>query len=378
MSVATDEHLRPVRRKPRSIWERSGLTPGQERGLNIALALLVVLFVAGWGYSLWSALEQDLPPQVVREIARTPVSTAAAPNTTFLLDAALRRFTDWDDIRGESGEVLVTFQQPGGTLALPDSLPAGVQVALQSVGGSDTVPIAAASTAAPTAPGVWNVLVQMRNAGRSIPVPDLRIVSLVGAEEKRSGKIGDYLLGDWPSETGVYTPPRGFVRVTPENRDLPVSTHFQLGDFLTKGQENVWPKYVVLSPRLLDKLELTLRELEEAGHPVKDVFVVSGFRTPWYNKRGGDPRGRGSLSRHMYGDAADIAIDNNGDNRMDDLNGDGRVNVQDARIVAEAAERVEREHPELVGGIGIYKPTGAHAGMVHIDARGTRARWGAW
>jgi hypothetical protein len=80
----------------------------------------------------------------------------------------------------------------------------------------------------------------------------------------------------------------------------------------------------------------------------------------------------------MYGDAADVAIDNDGSGRMDDLNGDGRVTVADARIIAEAAQRVELRHPHLVGGIGVYPPTAAHSGFVHIDARGYRARWGAW
>jgi hypothetical protein len=80
----------------------------------------------------------------------------------------------------------------------------------------------------------------------------------------------------------------------------------------------------------------------------------------------------------MYGDAMDIAVDNDGNGRMDDLNGDGQVTVADAHIIGEAADRVERAHPELVGGIGIYAPTGAHSGFVHIDTRGYRARWGAW
>ena len=60
---------------------------------------------------------------------------------------------------------------------------------------------------------------------------------------------------------------------------------------------------------------------------------------------------------------------------MDDLSGDGRVTVADARVIAAAAETVEREHPNLIGGIGIYAPTGAHAGFVHLDTRGYRARW---
>ena len=135
---------------------------------------------------------------------------------------------------------------------------------------------------------------------------------------------------------------------------------------------------MVIAPELLDKLELTFDELEREGHPVKNIFVISGFRTPSYNENGGDTSGRGSLSRHMYGDAMDVTIDNDHDGLMDDLNGDGRVDVKDARVLARAAEQVEQEHPDLVGGIGVYAPTGAHHGFVHIDTRGYRARWGPW
>src|SRR5690606_6990444 len=196
-------------------------------------------------------------------------------------------------------------------------------------------------------------------------IPGLSVVTLVPSTELRRGRIGSYRIGEWPAGEGAYAPPVGFVRVTPENMETYVSTHFQLKDFLTKGQEGVWPKYVALSPSLLDKLELTLQELERRGHPVENVFVVSGFRTPWYNASGGNTQGRGALSRHMYGDAADIAIDNDRDGCMDDLTGDGRATVADARVIVEAAEQVERDHPHLVGGIGVYAPVrGSHCGMV--------------
>jgi hypothetical protein len=78
----------------------------------------------------------------------------------------------------------------------------------------------------------------------------------------------------------------------------------------------------------------------------------------------------------MYGDAMDIYIDNNNDGRMDDLNGDGRIDIGDARVLAAAADRVEKKYPSLIGGIGVYRPKGgAHSGFVHIDTRGFRARW---
>ena len=71
----------------------------------------------------------------------------------------------------------------------------------------------------------------------------------------------------------------------------------------------------------------------------------------------------------------DFYLDNDGNGSMDDLNGDGRVDVADARVLAAAADAVEKQNPELVGGIGIYRPTGAHNGFVHLDTRGYRARW---
>src|SRR5690606_9836994 len=128
--------------------------------------------------------------------------------------------------------------------------------------------------------------------------------------------------------------------------------------------------------QLLDKLELTIQELNASGTPVQRVGTISGFRTPSYNAGGGDTSGRGALSRHMYGDAMDWFVDNDGDGSMDDLNRDGRVNKEDARVIGLAAERVEKKYPGLVGGIGLYPPTGAHNGFVHIDTRGYRARWG--
>jgi hypothetical protein len=69
-------------------------------------------------------------------------------------------------------------------------------------------------------------------------------------------------------------------------------------------------------------------------------------------------------------------VDNNRDNRLDDLNHDGRVNAKDVKIMVDAIEAVERDYPELVGGLGLYHATRTHGLFVHVDVRGTRARWG--
>lgn len=197
--------------------------------------------------------------------------------------------------------------------------------------------------------------------------------------DKIDGRIGRYLIGFWPAErkgitSGAYRNPAGFIEVTPENQDTRVSQHFRLRDFLTKGQVDVWPKYLVLREDLVDKLELVIQDLNSRGIVVRHMSVMSGFRTPHYNGGGGD--GRSGVSRHMYGDAADVFVDNDRNGRMDDLNGDGTVDHRDAQVILDAVDRVERSHPALAGGVGVYRATSAHGPFAHVDARGWRARWG--
>jgi hypothetical protein len=196
---------------------------------------------------------------------------------------------------------------------------------------------------------------------------------------KVNGRIGQYMIGFWPGERGrvtsnAYQNPHGFFEVTAENQNQLISEHFRLRDFLTKGQVGVWPKYVVLREELVDKLELVITELNSRGTPVRHMSVMSGFRTPEYNGPGGD--GRSGVSRHMYGDAADVFVDNDQNGRMDDLNHDGKVDHRDARVILDAVERVERRHPALAGGVGVYRATAAHGPFAHVDVRGWRARWG--
>lgn len=233
-----------------------------------------------------------------------------------------------------------------------------------------------ASDLPPRRPGVYAL--DLARAGAGL----VQWFVMMPFSSKVGGRIGSYRMGEWPYEhratppDSAYANPKGFIEVTPENARTPVSEHFTLGQFLTKDQANVWPKYLVLQPRLLDKLELTIAELKREGYAVRNLYVMSGFRTPEYNEPGVGAGGRSAVSRHQYGDAADVYPDDHGRGRMDDLNRDGRVDLADARILARAADRVEEEHPELVGGIGIYPATSAHGPFVHIDARGKRARWG--
>jgi hypothetical protein len=207
------------------------------------------------------------------------------------------------------------------------------------------------------------------------------LITLLPFTATTGSRVGSYLVGSWPGERRVprspaYVNPEGFIEVTRENQNTQVSEHFRLRDFLTKDQQNVWPKYLVLREPLVDKLELIIQDLAKRGINVTRMTVMSGFRTPQYNQKGVGTGGRATDSRHQFGDAADVFVDNDGNGRMDDLNRDGRVDHRDAQVILDAAERIERAHPTLVGGGGLYRATRAHGPFAHIDVRGSRARWG--
>jgi hypothetical protein len=209
----------------------------------------------------------------------------------------------------------------------------------------------------------------------------LRVFPMIPFESKISGRMGMYRMGYWPGEKRVargaaYENPLGFVEVTPGNQEIQLSEHFRLRDFVTKDQMTVWPKYVVLREGLIDKLELVIQELQRMGYSVQHLQVMSGFRHPFYNEQGVGRGGRARESRHQYGDASDIFVDNNYDGMMDDLDGDGRVTLLDSDLIILAVEHVEMAHPELIGGMGRYHGTHAHGPFVHVDVRGTPARWG--
>ena len=355
-------------------YHRAGISSRSERAFNIFSSLFVLTIAIGWSWSIATARPGPTGSGDSTAVAPSASKIASAitepdaPSTAYLTDAVLNALVP---LRGESGRLRAQFSAEGAPI-LRDTLPNG---AIVTIAGQEAAP----APRAPDRPGIWSVAVKVGNAIK--PMTDFRIITLKPAAEARGGRIGLYYIGKWPAARGGaaakgnYAPPRGFIEVTSANQNTYVSDHFRLRDFLPKDQFNVWPKYLVLESKLLDKLELTLEELRKRGVNTKGVRVMSGFRTPQYNSGVGDTRGRASLSRHMYGDAADIYIDNDGNGSMDDLNRDGRVDIGDAQFIRSAAERVERAHPSLIGGIGVYRANAAHGPFTHIDTRGYSARW---
>lgn len=358
---------------------------------RVSSIVVIGVVALGWGGPMSG------PSVSEAEAATDRVSVDAAGVAPRPIPPGSAGFTDLDvayrpEAMGRSGALRVRQVLPGARMTLPldwrEPRPAQVsyrwvEVGRVRAGGAEragkSAPqmLAAGDVAvAPDEPGVYRL--ELSAGGRSRLLDAIDVIVQVPFRHKERGYIKGYLIGTYPTErqnrADRYAPPEGFIEVTPENRSLRLSEHFTLGEFLTKNQQNVWPKYVVVDTLLLDKLELVMQELNARGIRAERMVVMSGYRTPQYNRQGLN-QGRASLSRHQFGDAADVWVDNDGDWYMDDLNGDGRRDTRDARVILEAVDAVERRYPELVGGAGIYRDNGVHGPFIHIDVRGKRARW---
>jgi hypothetical protein len=194
---------------------------------------------------------------------------------------------------------------------------------------------------------------------------------------ERQETLEGYRIGRYQqtglAHTAAYAVPDGFIEVTPANQSVKVAPHFTLAQFVAK-QASGYPKYLVLQEKLLLKLELLLDSVQARGIHASTFRVMSGYRTPFYNRSIGN---RTTFSRHLYGDAADIYIDENGDGSMDDLNGDRKINREDARYLARIVGQVEESSAftRFLGGIGLYRSRANHGPFIHVDARGTPTRW---
>jgi hypothetical protein len=226
---------------------------------------------------------------------------------------------------------------------------------------------------APATPGVTFLEISTAAAAQKMR---LGVFVLIPFAQLDGEHLNEYRIGTYPEKAlngqSTYSAPSGFVEVTEANQHTYLSPHFQLKQFLCK-QAGAFPKYVVLHERLLLALEVILQNVQQAGFRVKTLAVLSGYRTPFYN----DIIENKTYSRHIYGDAADIFIDADGNDKMDDLDEDGDVDINDVKILYDLIDRLagRKEFQPFTGGLGLYKKTSAHNGFVHIDTRGAKARW---
>lgn len=304
------------------------------------------------------------PAAAALEMNRAVVSARTPPPAGRATSAAF----------GRSGGVRMRFALPGERVTYPlEVTGAPASLIWQWVSVSDSLAVTlprslAEPLHAPDEPGFYRLA--LLRGGRRHVMQDVALAVLVPFASKVGTTLDGYRIGRYSSErrTARGSRPAGFVRIGPEHMELPVTDHLRISDFVSRDGQTTWPRYAALDERLLDKLELVVQEISGWGRGKRNrdsvrvtVDVHSGFRTPLYNRR---VARAARDSRHQYGDAADIAID---------ANSDSRITASDVRLMAIAVEAVERAHPELAGGLGLYTQGGRS--YVHVDARGTKVRW---
>ncbi|MEM8562451.1 MAG: D-Ala-D-Ala carboxypeptidase family metallohydrolase [Pseudomonadota bacterium] len=222
--------------------------------------------------------------------------------------------------------------------------------------------------------GWYSVVLRNTRTQQAFQLNAYALVPMSALDER--GYLGGYRVGTYPParnpELTLDDAPAGFIELTEATGGIRVSPNFTLSQFACK-QSGGYPKYVVLRPELVLKLERVLRAVNEAGNATDTFHVMSGYRTPFYNRAIGNV----PYSRHVWGGAADIFVDAQPqDGVMDDLNGDGVFNKQDALWLAALIEGLSTaEHVSQHGGLGSYGSNAAHGPFVHVDVRGYRARW---
>ena len=228
---------------------------------------------------------------------------------------------------------------------------------------------------APRLPGHYSLTV---SEGQKTDSMFLNIFVMVPLRHQQGEYLNRYRIGNYPhillKGLPSYKPPRGFIEAKADTAETLISPHFRLKQFLCK-QTGMYPKYLVLKENLLLKLELILSEVNARGYRCDTFHVMSGYRTPYYNQAIGNVK----YSRHIYGGAADIFIDENPkDEMMDDLNKDRKIDYKDAAIVYDIIDKLYGRpfYKSFVGGLARYKKTANHGPFVHIDVRGHRVRWG--
>ncbi|HEU4631747.1 MAG TPA: D-Ala-D-Ala carboxypeptidase family metallohydrolase, partial [Gemmatimonadaceae bacterium] len=310
-----------------------------------------------------------------RPLLSAPLALGAAPPTAGAPATPFGRIIAASVERGV--RLRMRFALPGDTVVVPLALTDAattfrymwLRVADSSQVESTRPLTSAAALVAPGEPGFYRLALD-RHGDRRI-VDGVVLSVLVPFSEKKGPTLRGFRIGSYVGErlggAARRALPEGFFPVDSAALALHVSDHLTLRDVLTTPDVDAlgYPQYATLDLRLVEKLELVLREVERltGGDVLPRLTVNSGFRPPSYNRT---VRGAAPNSRHQYGDAADVRVD---------VNHDGRFSLAELRLVARAVSAVERAHPDLVGGLGLYTSKRYRSPYVHIDARGKTARW---
>jgi hypothetical protein len=191
-----------------------------------------------------------------------------------------------------------------------------------------------------------------------------------------------------------YRAPAFFYRVDPSIKHLKIAPtqtlDFWITDYPWKSLGAV--QYIALDLNLVRKLEELVDLMRAAGFTIARLVSIYGFRPPAFNlgtiEEHPEINLKEPFSMHQYGRASDFIIDEDGDGMIDDLNGDGVIDIHDAAVIMHYVNILDRRYRqqgrmEMVGGAGLYTHNdfgerSAYYGQtpdqstpyIHVDTRG--------
>jgi hypothetical protein len=282
------------------------------------------------------------------------------------------------ELRHVSPWVDIVVLQPGERFPLEaaSSEPTQAAITWRARGGRLAYGERLAVWTAPLQAGAYPLKGAGLLAGERVERTLTMLVTVPGSRVSQ-GHLNGYPIGSYPrgftsktsltasrsSRSDAYDVPAGFIELNASTSDVSVSRHYRLKDFQGKDAAVGGRKYLFLDVRLIEKLERLIDSVGAQTHYKGKIPLMSAYRSPYLNKAIGNTT---SLSRHTYGDAADMIVQ--------DFNRDGRADRKDANILFAAVARLDHE-TNLTGGAAIYLPNSAHGYFVHTDARGSIARW---
>lgn len=225
--------------------------------------------------------------------------------------------------------------------------------------------------------GHYPVTIREKNSTGENSKIKLNVFVLHPYSEKEGEYMHGFRIGNYPEASAdkkeEYSKPEGFLKIDKSLLDLNLTPHFKMEQFLT-NQSDKLPQFIAIKESILLKLECFLAEVNNAGYNAETFGIVSFYRSPYFNKKIGNGT---HYSRHIYGDAVDIYIDNSGNEWMDDLNGDEKTDIADANLLFDLACEFDKKdkNSALQGGVGSYDENGVRGPFIHIDTRGVHTTW---
>jgi hypothetical protein len=229
--------------------------------------------------------------------------------------------------------VMAVFVLPGEVISLEADEPRGEGACiLEAPAGTVTsLGIDRWKWKAPQEEGLYPIRVVQMVSGDSVR---LHAFVMIPFDHLEGEYLNGYRIGKYPTlplkNLSIYRPPRGFVEVSEGTENVLVSPHFSLGQFMCK-EDGGYPKYLVLKTVLLLKLELILEKMNERGYPCETFSVMSGYRTPYYNRMIGTGMGKSITGMPMSCTTSSIrCMENRGTRSLPaDWQDTGRLNPTD-------------------------------------------------